>query len=96
MSKKEDKTVEQQEEDLYKTCIGKLQAYFDDELEGGDEVVTAIKTANMLTKREQTKGAREAIRFQMAAAVAKTPEELAKYVSMTQPQIHKLITGSKE
>jgi hypothetical protein len=72
-----------------------LQAYFDDEIEGGDEVVTAIKAANMLVKREQSKGAREAVRFAMAQAVAKDAEELARYVSATQPVIAQ-ITGAKK
>lgn len=87
-------TTEQQEEKLYATCLGKLQEYFDGDSEGGDEVVTAIKTANMLTKREQTKGAREAIRFSMAQALSRTPEELAKYVATTQPEIKRLISGT--
>lgn len=51
--------IEQQEAQLYATCLSKLQAYFDDEIEGGYDVVTAIKAANMLVKREQSKGARE-------------------------------------
>jgi hypothetical protein len=87
------KTVEQQEERLYRTCLDKLQGYFDDKVDGGDEVVTAIKTANMLTKREQTRGAREAVRFAMAQVVCKTPEELARYVSTTQPEIKKLTSA---
>lgn len=87
----ETKTIEQQEEQLYGTCLKKLQDYFDDKAEGGDEVVTAIKTANMLTKREQTRGAREAVRFQMAQAMSTSQEELRRYVAATQPVIKKLI-----
>jgi hypothetical protein len=83
----------QQEEHLYQTCLKKLQDYFDDKTEGGDEVVTAIKTANMLTKREQTKGAKEALRFAMAQAVSRNPEDLARYVATTQPEIKRLTAG---
>lgn len=88
----EQETIQQQEERLYATCLKTLQAYFDNDMEGGEEVVTAIKTANMLVKREQSQGAREAVHFSMAQAVCKTPEELARYVRATQPLIGK-ITG---
>jgi len=47
----------------------------------------------MLVKREQTKGAREAMRFAMAQALAKTPEELAHYVAVTQPEVKRLTAG---
>jgi hypothetical protein len=48
----------------------------------------------MLTKREQTKGARDALRFAMAQTISKTPEELDRYVSSTQPEIKRLIGQS--
>lgn len=86
--------TEQQEERLYRSCLSKLQQYFDDEIDGGDEVKVAIQTANMLVKREQTAGAKEALRFAMAQSITRDPKELERYVHATQPQVKRALTGS--
>lgn len=57
-----------------------------------EEVKIAVKIASIVAKNRQTSTHRSAIEFGMATGIA-TPEELKKYIEITNPQVTKALTG---
>ena len=72
------------------TSIQVLQQYFDGERQGGDEVVTARCVLNIVKGNRQTQTAREALRFNMVAAMD-DPKVIQRYVKATEPAVRKLL-----
>lgn len=58
-----------------------------------ERVKTATTIISASTRREATKGAREALHFAVARTVAQSPEQLAEYVRATQPSFPRLASG---
>lgn len=90
MAKKQIIDMKKIEEKAFATLMDALGGNGGDE--GMKKAGIAIKTLNLLTRREQLVLSRERMRFSMLRMFAE-PKDMRKYVTSTQPEIKKLVAG---
>jgi len=90
-----DKRAEQFDK-IEDTSLNLLQDYLDGKREGGDDVVTARCILNVIKGNRQTTTAYAALKFNMVSSLTDDPKILKRYVSSTQPEIKKLISGKSK
>jgi len=71
-----------------------LQQYLDGDRQGGDDIVTARCILSVIKGNRQTDTARQALRYAMVSDLD-DPGTRKKYITATQPEIKKLLTGKK-
>ena len=71
-----------------------LQEYLDGDRQGGDDIVTARCILSVIKGNRQTDTARQALRYTMVADLD-NPGVRQRYITATQPEIKKLLTGKK-